>query len=145
MDKEMDAKLKIFDDPVFADDATVTQKKGELQAAAVVFRGQWVAFQSQLDFLVKHVAETREQKAIDTKRKADDEARAVADVAKKADDEAKAEKKAEDDKRKKLEEDAKAAKKAEGDRKKKDDDEAKTATKSRGDYDRHSKGTWRPE
>ena len=43
-------------------------KKGELQAAAEVFRGQRAAFQSQLDFLVKHVAETREQNTVDTKK-----------------------------------------------------------------------------
>ena len=82
----VEEKLKVFDDPVFADDGTVKQKKVELQTSAEGFRNQWATFQSQLDFLVKHVAETSLQKVVDAKRKADDEARAAsaaAEVAKK--------------------------------------------------------------
>ena len=130
MDREMDAKLKIFDDPVFADDSTVTEKKGELQAAAGVFRGQWVAFQTKLDFLVNHVAETREKKATDAKRKAEDDAKAAASAAKKAEEDAMATKKADEERKKKLEDDAKAANKAEDERKKKEDVETKAAKKA---------------
>ena len=133
MHKEVDEKLKVFDDPVFEEDATVKQKKIELQTTADSMRHQWTTFTAQLDFLVKHVAATSLQKTVDAKRKADEEAKAAsaaaAEVAKKAEEAAKAAKKAEDDKRRKSEEDAKAAKKAEDDKKKKEVDEAKAATK----------------
>ena len=109
MHRGVDQKLKIFDDPVFADDATVTQKKLELQKSGEVFRSHWATFQTQLDFLVNHVAETREQKKVDDSRKADDEARAAAaaaataaaEVAKRAEDAAKVAKKVEEEKKKK--------------------------------------------
>ena len=72
----------------------------------------WADFQSKLDGLVKHVAETREEKskAAEVTKKA--EAKATADAAKKAEEQAKEARKAEDEAKRKQEEEAKAAKAA---------------------------------
>ena len=116
----MDEKLKIFDDPSWNDDQTVTEKKAHLQAAASTFRKNWAEFQSNLDFLVKHAADEK-------KRKSTEEAKAAAEATRKADEEAKEAKKAEDEQKRKLEEDAKASRKAEADKKKKEDEETSAA------------------
>jgi colicin import membrane protein len=120
MEREMDDKLKIFDDPSWNDDQTVTDKKAQLLAAASTFRRNWATFQSDLDFLVKHAADEK-------KRKYTEEAKAAAEATRKADEEAKEAKKAEDEQKRKLEEDAKASRKAEADRKKKEDEETSAA------------------
>ena len=130
MAKEIDEKLKIFDDPALSGDSSVTQKKDELRATSEGMRTQWALFSQQLDHLVKYVAETRDSQALEKRRKADEEAKSAAEAAKKADEEAKAAKKAEDEKKRKADEEAKAAKKAEDDRKKKADEDARAAKKS---------------
>ena len=120
MEREMDEKLKIFDDPSWNGDTTVTEKKALLQTAAGNFRKNWAEFQAGLDFLVKHAADEK-------KRKAAEDAKTTAEATRKADEQALEAKKVENEQRRKLEEDAKAAKKADVERKKKEDEEAKAA------------------
>ena len=67
MAKEIDEKLKIFDDPALSGDSSVTQKKDELRATSEGMRTQWALFSQQLDHLVKYVAETRDSQALEKK------------------------------------------------------------------------------
>ena len=53
MDKEMEGKLKVFDDPLFSQEPRVVQKKIEFQAVAVAMRAHMADFNAHMDFLLE--------------------------------------------------------------------------------------------
>ena len=87
MAKEMEGKLKSFDDPLFAHDESVARKKLEVKSML----SQWTELMASVDILQSNAADLREKNVLAAKQKADDaakEAKAADELAKKAEREA---------------------------------------------------------
>ena len=100
LEKDMESKLKVFDDPLFCQEPKVVQKKTEFQAVAVAMRAHMADFDAHMDFLQNFAAEFREKEAAAAKKKSDDVAKEAAEVAKKAEEDSKAEAKNTEDEQK---------------------------------------------
>ena len=88
MAKEMESKLKSFDDPLFVHDESVAHKKLEVKSML----SQWTELMASVDTLQSNAADLREKNVLAAKQKADDaakEAKAADVLAKKAEREAK--------------------------------------------------------
>ena len=88
MAKEMEGKLKSFDDPLYAADESVARKKLEVKSMLA----QWLELMASVDYLQSNAAEIRERNVLVAKQKADEaakEAKAADELAKKAERDAK--------------------------------------------------------
>ena len=88
MAKEMESKLKSFDDPLYAADESVARKKAEVKNMLT----QWVELMASVDYIQSNAAETREKIVQAAKQKAGEaaiEAKAADELAKRAEREAK--------------------------------------------------------
>ena len=90
VDKEIESKLKVFDDPLFTQEPRVVQKKTELQAGWDAMRALMADSNAHMDFLQKFAAEARVKDVLAAKKKADDEAKEAAEAAETTEDDRKA-------------------------------------------------------
>ena len=90
VDKEIESKLKVFDDPLFSQEHRVVQKKTELQAGWVAMQAHMADCNAHMEFLQKFAAEARGKDVLAAKKKADDEAKEAAEAAETTEDDRKA-------------------------------------------------------
>ena len=80
--KALEGKLKIFDDPIFASDPSVAQRKEAIQTHACTVQTMLTAFTDSINKLQEFAVEVREKCVAESKQKAEDAAKQAVEAAK---------------------------------------------------------------